>query len=437
MPSALNLGCGENKSFPRIAFSKPCFEKAILQRGIERGRTLSVKNLGAGKRSPVSSVNPQKISPAMQIAEFFYLILLVHCGKINIGVSAEFYFREEHSLMRIWFNHWFSTAYHLIRLMRGGGIYNNGNLEFIGSSTNPLMAYLRACDEQYSEPENLPEKDYVDWCLEFCREHKVDVFVPRRGLVAVSERYGEFEEIGVKLFVDKNAEMLRILDNKTRSYDYFRGRIPKIVPEMRTAHSVEEFENAYNELKGGCERVCYKLETDEGARSFRVIDDKTEDLSALLNAPNTKVSSETALKILGHYDFKIPVLLMPYLGGQEISADCLYTAQGYIILPRFKNGRYSNVKLDKEIMSLCQEILDNIKLEMPLNIQLKFENGAPYLLEINPRMSGGLQLSCNATGINIPHIALNRLLGNDIMWSYPEGKIPTVVNLETPLVLGE
>ncbi len=324
--------------------------------------------------------------------------------------------------------------------MQEGGVCNNGNneeLKFIGSSTNPLMAHLRACDEQYSEPENLPEKDYADWCLEFCKEHKVDVFVPRKGLVAVSERYEEFSALGVKLFADKNAEMLRILDNKARSYDYFKRCIPKIVPEIKTAHSIEEFESAYNELKIGCERVCYKLETDEGARSFRVIDGNTEELSALLNAPNTKVSFETALKILGKYDFKIPVLLMPYLGGQEISADCLYTAQGYIILPRFKNGRYSNVKLDKEIMSLCQEILDNINLEMPLNIQLKFENGKPFLLEINPRMSGGLQLSCNSAGINIPNIALNRLLGNDIPWSYPERKIPTVVNLETPLVLGE
>ncbi len=383
-----------------------------------------------------------KILTAINILRFFYLILLVQCGKIKIGLIDKFIpqRRKEFSIMRIWFNHWFSTAYHLIRLMREGGVCNNGNnekLEFIGSSTNPLMAYLRACNEQYSEPENLSEKDYVDWCLEFCREHKVDVFVPRRGLVAASERYGEFEEIGVKLFVDKNAETLRVLDNKTRSYDYFRSRIPKIVPEIRTARSIEEFESAYNELKGGCERVCYKLETDEGARSFRVIDDKTEELSALLNAPNTKVSYETALKILGKYDFKIPVLLMPYLGGQEISADCLYTEQGYIILPRFKNGRYSNVKLDKEITSLCQEILDSIKLEMPLNIQLKFENEKPFLLEINPRMSGGLQLSCAAAGINIPNIALNRLLGNEIMWSYPKGKIPTMVNLETPLVLGE
>lgn len=348
--------------------------------------------------------------------------------------------------MRIWFNHWFSTAYHLISLMRWGGVCINGdndnnvnsnNLVFIGSSTNPLMAYLRACDEQYSEPENLPEKEYIDWCLEFCKEHKVDVFVPRRGLVAVSERYEEFSSVGVKLFVDKNSEMLRILDNKTRSYEYFGSRIPDIVPEIKTARSAEEFEKAYNELKCSCERVCYKLETDEGARSFRVIDDKTEELSALLNSPNTKVSFNTALKILGEYDFKIPVLLMPYLSGQEISADCLYTAQGYIILPRFKYGRYSSIKLDKEIMSLCQEILDNIKLEMPLNIQLKYESNKPYLLEINPRMSGGLQLSCIAAGINIPYIALNRLLGNDIPWGYPEGKIPTVVNLETPLVLGE
>ena len=38
--------------------------------------------------------------------------------------------------------------------------------------------------------------------------------------------------------------------------------------------------------------------------------------------------------------------------------------------------------------------------------------GKLYLLEINSRMSGGLQLSCKATGINIPSIAINQLLGN-------------------------
>lgn len=334
-------------------------------------------------------------------------------------------------MTKIWFNHWFSTAFHLISLMKSG---DNG-LYFIGTSTNTLAVYREVCDEWYGEPTDVSENEYVDFCLKFCEEHAVDIFVPRRNMAAISARSAEFARLGVKLFADLNADLLRILDSKTATYNYFRERNFDIIPSMKTARSAEEFESAYNELKCGCERVCYKLETDEGARSFRVIDDRINGISALLNAPNTKISLENALKILRQYDFKIPVLLMPYLSGQEISVDCLKTAAGYIILPRYKNGRYSHVEFNREIKDLCAEMLNETALEMPANIQFKLENGKPYLLEINPRMSGGLQLSCAATGINIPKIALGKLLGNDIPWAYPNGEIPTIVNLETPIVL--
>lgn len=336
--------------------------------------------------------------------------------------------------MRVWFNHWFSTAYHLINLIKLG---DPGKFEFIGSSTNELAVYRRVCGEWYNEPDNISEEDYAEFCLNFCKEHKIDVFVPHRYMTAISERSADFSRLGVKLFADLNAKMLRILDSKTATYDYFRERNFDIVPDIRTVRSAEEFEAAYSELKSTCARVCYKLETDEGARSFRVIDERTEQISALLEAPNTKISLQNALKILRLYDFKIPVLLMPYLSGQEISVDCLKTASGYIILPRYKNGRYSRVILDSEITALCRKMLNEINLEMPLNIQFKIENNKPYLLEINPRMSGGLQLSCEATGINIPSIAINRLLGKDVPWSYPSGEIPMVVNLETPVSLGK
>lgn len=336
--------------------------------------------------------------------------------------------------MRIWFNHWFSTAYHLINLIKLG---DPEKFSFVGSGTNPLAVYLEACDEKYSEPNDISEKDYVDFCLGFCREKNIDIFVPRRGLAAICERAEDFANAGIKLFADKNAKLLRVLESKTKTYDFFLDKIPKIVPEMRIARSANEFKAAYEELKSSCGRVCYKLEKDEGARSFRVIDENTSQICALLNAPNTKVSPETAVEILSRYDFSIPVLVMPYLSGQEISADCLKTSSGNIILPRYKNGRYSKVVFDREIMELCQEILDIIDIEMPLNIQFKLENEKPFLLEINTRMSGGLQLSCKATGINIPSIAVNRLLGKEIPWSFPEGEIPTVVNLETPVCIGE
>lgn len=335
-------------------------------------------------------------------------------------------------MTKIWFNHWFSTAFHLINLMKSG---NESDFIFIGTSTNSKAVYREVCDEWYDEPADVFEEEYVDFCLKFCEEHAVDVFVPRRNMAAISARSTDFSRLKVKLFADLNADLLRILDSKTATYDYFRAKNFDIVPNIKTARSAEEFESAYNELKRGCERVCYKLSQDEGARSFRVIDDRINDISALLNAPNSKISLENALKILRQYDFKIPILVMPYLGGQEISVDCLKTAAGYIILPRYKNGRYSHVELNSIIMDLCAKILDETGLEMPANIQFKTENGKPFLLEINPRMSGGLQLSCAATGINIPKIAVENLLGNEIPWEYPSGEIPTIVNLETPVIL--
>lgn len=99
--------------------------------------------------------------------------------------------------MRIWFNHWFSTAYHLIRLMREG--YGEP-LTVVGSGSNSKAVYRQACDEWYSEQE-LPDPEYVEFCLSFCVEHKIDVFVPRRGLVAIANNHERFEQIGVRLLL--------------------------------------------------------------------------------------------------------------------------------------------------------------------------------------------------------------------------------------------
>lgn len=117
------------------------------------------------------------------------------------------------------------------------------------------------------------------------------------------------------------------------------------------------------------------------------------------------------------YDFEISILLMPYLSGVEISVDCVATANGNLIIPRYKTSkRYSEIISSKRIISMCDKIVHELNtnndMNMLMNIQFKMENDKPYLLEINPRMSGGLQLSCKAIGINLPHIALNELLGN-------------------------
>lgn len=336
--------------------------------------------------------------------------------------------------MRIWFNHWFSTAYHLINLIREG---NPDRFYFVGSNKSDYAIYKRACDEWHREPENISEESYIDFCLEFCRAHGINIFVPRRFLTAVAGWREDFEKIGVKVLVGKDAGLMKILDDKVATYKFIAaGGAEEVIPPYRLANNFDEFNQAYDELKTSDNRICYKLVEDEGALTFRVIDDAIENISALHNMPNMKLTFAAAQKILARYDFKIPLLVMPYLSGQEISVDCLTTPRGNIIIPRFKtNHRYSEIKFDDEIISAAEKILSLTKIDVPINIQFRMDGKKLYLLEINPRMSGGLQLSCLAAGINIPDLAINRLLGVEKTWTVPNKKFCRVANIETPIII--
>lgn len=334
--------------------------------------------------------------------------------------------------MRIWFNHWFSTAYHLINLMRKG--YGEA-ITVVGSGSNAKAVYRQACDEWYPEQE-LPDEEYATFCINFCREHDIDVFAPRRGMVVIAKHAASFEQLGTKLLLEKDGSMVALLDDKIQTYRFFAERMPDVIPNYRIIRSIAEFDQACLALQEEGTRLCYKLTVDEGAKSFRVLDDSIEDIGALYAKPGTKVTYRAARQILSNYDFKIPLMVMPYLPGADVSVDCMETDQGRLIIPRFKVGRFSEVKPDPEIIRICQEIMNILHFDMPANIQFKMNGSKPYLLEINPRMSGGLQLSCLATGINVPAIALRKCMGLGTAWQYPEPwNTRGVVNLETPMIV--
>jgi len=335
--------------------------------------------------------------------------------------------------MTIWFTHWFSTAYHLINMIREG---EAEPCKVIGSGTNDVSVFRTACDEWYAEPTGISDEDYAQFCVDFCKEHKIDVFVPRRGLVAIIRRAADLEATGTKLFADTRADIAEQLDDKILTYEMMRDICPEQIPPVYKACSLEEFKAAYEALKNDWDRVCYKLVIDEGARSFRIIDPKIEGISGLYNKPGFKVTYSTACAVLSEYDFSIPMLVMPYLSGKEYSCDCLATDSGNLIIPRYKTGkRYSIVKFEPEIMAACEKIMDRLQLKMPMNIQFKCEGDTPYLLEINPRMSGGLQLSCKATGLNLPALAMAQLLDRPVEWTYPDIDEQRVAHIESPICL--
>lgn len=332
-------------------------------------------------------------------------------------------------MTRIWLNHWFSSAYNIINLMK------EGEQEFyvIGSSGDGNSVVKSACDEWYEEPV-LDENEYVDFCLKFCREHKIDIFMPRKGMVQVSERKPEFEEIGTQVMVDDYDKMW-VLNQKDKAYELFKERGIGRVPEFRIVTNSADFQKAYEELTAHYQQVCFKFVQDEGAKSFRIIDNRRKGFEGLLSYAGVRIAYKEAVEALAERESFLPVMVMPYLPGEEVSVDCLKTSQGVIMIPRVKGqGRVEKIVYDEGILDICADFYEKVGLEHPCNIQFRYLDGVPYFLEVNTRMSGGVQMSCLASGINIPNIAVNQMLG--IVREWKDSREERMVSyVEAPVIV--
>ncbi len=332
-------------------------------------------------------------------------------------------------MVKIWFNHWFSTAYNIINMIK----QDNHDFYIIGTNKNERSVLATVCDEWYVEPE-LKNDEYVDYCLDFCKEHEVNVFMPRREMLSVSKRKAEFEAMNMKVMVD-DYEIVNILNHKDKAYKELASRGVSTIPDYYIVTNAAGFENAYSELKKKYREVCIKFVHDEGGKSYRLIDNERKGYSALFKKQNTRMTYDAIYEALSEREEFSPLMVMPYLSGEEISVDCLKTGKGLIMLPRIKDtSRIERLCFREDIIKKTREIYDAVKLECPCNIQFKYLDDFPYFLEVNTRMSGGIMMACKAANVNIPSIAVNKLLGIEKDWEVSREE-KYVTHVEVPVVL--
>ncbi len=332
-------------------------------------------------------------------------------------------------MKRIWLNHWFSTAYNIIRMIRE----SDPEYTIIGTNENEESPIRAVCDEWYREPK-LKGREYADFCLDFCREHGVDVFMPRREMAAVSREMDRFKDLGVRVMAEKY-QYVDLFGRKDLAYAAFREKGIGRVPEFYMVTDTKEFLEAYETLSGRYENVCFKFVRDEGGKSYRLIDNRKRGYASLFKKQTTRISLDEAIGALREKEPFPPVMVMPCLSGDEVSVDCLMTGSGLIAIPRVKDAtRIEKIRYDDEILNTCARFYEAFPLEMPCNIQLKYLDGIPYMLEVNTRMSGGVQMSCAAAGVNIPGIAVAKLLGIDMEWKCDRTE-KSVTHVEVPVVL--
>lgn len=342
-------------------------------------------------------------------------------------------------VLNIWFNRWFSTVSHYMELIR----HNPDQQEFIihGTHPNSDTVYFNYCDVFSTEPD-IEGEDYIQFCLDYCIQNKIHIFVPRKENVLISRHLEKFEDIGVSVLVCPDGDLMAMVDNKAAMYQSLQnqekeGNIIVTIPSYQIVHNAQEFKEAYEQLSKDNTKLCIKPVIGEGASGFRIIDNDADTIPFIFNtASSQKISYETALRILQTQEHFPDLMVLEYLDGYEYSIDCLADADGTLLtaIPRKKgNGRIREIEYNKDLIEIAEKMAIQYKIPYVFNIQVKYKDGIPKLLEINPRMSGGLHISCLAD-INFPYYAIKLLLGNQLEPLYPKFGLKAT-HIEQPVIL--
>ncbi|MBC7502477.1 MAG: ATP-grasp domain-containing protein, partial [Herminiimonas sp.] len=103
------------------------------------------------------------------------------------------------------------------------------------------------------------------------------------------------------------------------------------------------------------------------------------------------------------------MLVMEFLNGHEYSVDCVGD-HGRLIcaIPRKKSmvvGQGQTIDMRDDILESARQLAATYGLNGMFNVQFREGRNGLGLLEINPRMSGGIAMACIA-GPNLPYLAL-------------------------------
>ncbi|NHN29459.1 ATP-grasp domain-containing protein [Paenibacillus agricola] len=336
-------------------------------------------------------------------------------------------------MKRIWFNRWFSVAFHYMNLIRNNPY--GEKFELYGTHPNIQHMSLQACDHAETEPV-LEGFEYVEFCLDFCKRHKIDVFIPRLKMLEIATYVDMFEAIGTKVMVCRDTLLLESLMEKDLFYESVRGKGIVEIPEYRVVNTAAGFKDAYEDLRAKGLSVCFKPTNAEGGMGFRVVVEEQDRLAELYGWVNLKITFEQAYEAFSSQETFEPIMVMEMLEDHEYSIDCLASAEGEWLaaIPRRKEeGRLYLLEDVPELLDMSRRFAEEYRIPYVYNIQVKYNKGVPKLLEINPRMSGGLYITC-LSGVNIPYLAVKAVLGQPMDAIAPQLGI-TATYVEQPIIV--
>lgn len=285
--------------------------------------------------------------------------------------------------------------------------YLRKSFRVVGVDAGELNPGKTFVDKFYKIPK-ASESEYINSLLNICREEKVKVLIPlyEGEFQTLHNARGKFKEIGTLILLS-NAEILEICKDKKKTHDYFLNskiKIPKV-------YSEEEINDIITYCHIDNFPLIIKPRDGMGSNGIYKINDLKE------------------LKFFKEYVDN--GIIQEHIDGEEYTVDVLtdFYGEPVYVIPRkrleVRAGEVvkSSTSMDEKIidetlkvMQYLNELRDSNKLGLlgPLTIQFfKKQNGEIYLLEINPRLGGGVPLSFEA-GADYGEKILEMLQGKQV-----------------------
>lgn len=287
------------------------------------------------------------------------------------------------------------------------------DLQIIASHRHERPEILGCADIAYQEPYDPTQKpqqyakERCEFVINHAKKHHAKVLLTGRNSRDYEPYRQDLQNAGIRLLTGTSSvAMLDKIDNKADFTQYCQQhQIP-----VATAWQFDNLEQLQKLLiQNQDKRLCVKPVSGIFAQGFWKLCD-VDSFEHLYLTDNKNIATEQFLSAYQHSQMvqqkPIPMLLMPYLSGQEYSIDVV-CERGEVLgaVTRYKLGSVQYIGYDTAVMAVVEPLIKAFACDGIVSVQTKAdEHGNHHVLEINSRPSGGIGYTVHS-GVDLTQLA--------------------------------
>ena len=280
----------------------------------------------------------------------------------------------------------------------------------------PEKAAIKDEAQETTEPV-IPRWQFV---LEHAKEHNVKVLLTGRNGVDYEAHREAFDAAGIRLLTGATsvAALESIEDKFAFMQQCHQHNIP--VADAWRFDNVTELEALLTEH--GHQPLCVKPVVGIFAQGFWRLDsgkEPDEHYDSFEHLYFTEEKKINTAQFINAYtnslmvrERPIPMLLMPYLSGQEYSIDvvCEY-GEVLAAVTRYKTGKIQHIGYEQSVMDVVIPLIKAFGCDGIVSVQTKADDDCQHrVLEINSRPSGGIGYTTHS-GVDLTQVGFGYWLG--------------------------